>query len=45
MKKDYLKPEVESIVEMPAVNILDGTDIGSGADHGGDDAPRWRKSW
>ena len=42
MKKNYLKPEVEAIVEIRLQNMLADSIIG-GPDEGGDDAPRWRK--
>jgi|GEM_PF-2147339 hypothetical protein len=44
MKKNYLKPEVEAIVEIRLQSML-AESIGSGEDkEGGDDAPRWRNN-
>jgi len=49
MKMNYLKPEIEAIVEIHVANVLadSNTDFGTTGEGGtpaGGDAPRWRKS-
>lgn len=44
MKKNYLKPEVETIVEMRLLNMLAISAPGGMDDEGGDDAPKWRNT-
>ena len=46
MKKFYLKPEVEDIIEIPAVNIMeDSTGLGEDDGEGPRMSPRWKTGW
>ena len=46
MKKFYLKPEMDEVVELPAVTLMDVSGGPIDDENGNEElAPRWRKSW